>query len=166
MPSPESDDHEESPNGDDEAWPTLTERQLLQRVESRSIETRHAVDLLGRDVIRMTADMGSLRSDLARMNDTVQRVERKISGVRRSADDSGEHLRQELDDMRKLLDQKEKAELATKLAEAQKQVEEARLTEERETRESHKRRKDLAWKILEWVAIAILTACSTHFLWH
>ena len=146
----------------DDTTTQMSDRQILQRVDDRSLEVRRALDLLAVDVIKLTTQQVTLRTDVNHLETTIRGLERKLGIVKRSADDSGEHLAQELRNMHDLLAQKEREELERKLEAANLQLEQEKEERQEEAKDARKRRRDLAWKLLEWSLIGALAFGAGH----
>lgn len=131
----------------------VSDRERLGRIDERTRITFERV-------LGIEGEIRGIRAELVLVRGRFVELEASLRSVpdlaRRSADESGEHLAQELDNLRRALDQEKRESLSHQLAAERAKT----ATLEKEKTDAHadaaKRRKDLIWKILEWIAIAAL----------
>jgi chromosome segregation ATPase len=157
-------------DADDEAR-VRSARELLVRVDERSLATHQAVIHFRAEVGRELRFIRDRFVSIERSIDDLDRTTREAVGsvpemARRSADESGEHVQQELRNLQEKLAQKEREELEVKLAAAQKQIEAERQAAEDERKETRKRWRNLGWKVFEWALIGALAFTASHMVWH
>jgi hypothetical protein len=166
MPRSLTDEHF---NGEDPPVPPAW-RSFFQRIDNRSMETIAAVGRLAGEVSGLTSAIKSVR----------EYVQMRLDEQKRDAALSGEHLAQELRNVRALLEQRS-AEVGELREEVRRKEEEATLAQiaKLDAENAHlrkrqsdaaadmaKRKRDLAWRILEWAILLAGGGVLAHLAWH
>lgn len=140
----------------------MNPRELLARVDERSMTMLQGLEHVRSEVRGFRQDV---RRDLLLLGTRIESLESALQDTRRSADESGEHLGQELENLRSQLAVKE-IEALEKERDAER-AERERLEKERDdaAKDIVRRRRDLVLEVVKWAIIGILAFVVSHLVW-